>query len=101
MQVGRTPLKPAVKLFLLVAATLGAAVVIFAWGQQMQSACRPMHGTSCVEDLVPNQMAFGLTALGVGFLVIGLAMWLYNVGVNGWLADLQARAGEPAGKRRR
>jgi len=38
---------------------------------------------------------------GVGLFVIGLAIFLYSLGVNGFLADMQAKAGEPAGKRRK
>lgn len=101
MHVHPPRMKPGLKLAIMVGTILAGAVVVFAWGQQLQADCLPLRGTSCMEDAVPNQLATAMAALGVGLVVIGLAMKLYSIGVNGWLEDLNARAGQPVSPRRR
>lgn len=97
-KAGRTP---AAKFAVAVMAAIAAAFLVFAWGQQIQADCIPQHGTACVENVVPNQLAFGFAVFAVGLTIVGLAMWLYGVGVNGFLEDLKAQAGKPASKRRK
>ncbi len=101
MQKSRKVAHPAAKFAALVAVLLGGAVLLVAWGQQLQADCLPQRGIACAENVVPNQLAFAMTVFAVGLVVVGLAIGLYKIGVNGFLADLQDKAGEPAGKRRR
>ncbi len=85
----------------LVATMLLGAVTLRAWGQQLQAACLPKHGVACVDDIVPNQLAFLLVAFAIALVVIAGAMWLYRIGVNGYLEDMKAQAGEPVQRRRK
>jgi len=101
MQAGRKPIGAMEKFVLLVATLAGAALALFAWGKQLQADCLPRHGIACAENAVPDQLAFGFLVAAVGLMVIGLAMSLYKVGVNGWLEDLNSNTGEPASKRRK